>query len=133
MKKSQSFLFVYPYWAKWLGAASILFGLIVFLYRVLHYEIVDIRGGSFPVAIGLTLIFFSREKTFDERIVFLKFKALAMAVPLAVAITMLINYSYNFEGYSIETDSWFSISAFEYLTIALLVALGWFHYLRIKA
>ncbi|WOK07105.1 hypothetical protein RT717_00530 [Imperialibacter roseus] len=123
---------LYPYWTKALGGVTILFGLIVFLHRLTEYQIMDFAGLSFPVAMGLVMIFFSREKVYDERIAYLKFRSLAAAVPLGAVITMLINYVRNYQGYSIETDSWYSISAFEYLSITLIIAIGWFQYLRVK-
>ena len=132
MNKSGLPLFLYPSWMKVLGALFIAGGLIIFIHRINQYEIVDFAGLSLPVAIGLVFIFFSRGKVFDERIVYLKFKALAIAVPLIAFVTMLINYYYNFDGYSIETDSWFSISAFEYLSLTLLVAMGLNQYLLYK-
>lgn len=130
-KKSVSSIFPYPHALKILGIAMIGFAVFMFVYRIMAYNIRDIAGASFPVAFGLILIFFSKEKEFDERTVYLKFKALAIGVPVAAAIVMLINYYFNF-GYSVETDRWYSISAFEYLSIALLFALAWFHYLKLK-
>ncbi|WP_339815058.1 hypothetical protein [uncultured Imperialibacter sp.] len=132
MQKSIVPSFLYPYWTKALGGVTILFGLIVFFHRLAEYQIMDFAGLSFPLAMGLVMIFFSREKVYDERIAYLKFRSLAAAVPLGATATMLINYIQNYEGYSIETDSWYSISAFEYLSITLIIAIGWFQYLRVK-
>ncbi len=132
MKNSFSSAFIYPYWMKIFGLLIILAGIGIFIYRISKFDILDLTGVSFPLAMGLVFIFFSKEKDFDERIAFLKFKALAVAVPIAAAIVMAINYSQNFQNYSIETDSWFSISAFEYLSITLLIAMGWFYYLKYK-
>jgi len=132
MKKMASAPFIYPYWFRFLGLIVILVGMTVFLTRLYKYEIVDLSAAGFPVAMGLMFIFFSKEKTFDERIAYLKFKSLAVAVPVSAIIVMLINYSKNYGGYSIETDSWYSISAFEYLAIMLSLAIGWFQYLKIK-
>ena len=131
MKQSTSF-FIYPQWAKVLGAFFLLFALGGFFYRISQYDVFDLAGASFPFAMGLMLIFFSREKMVDERIAYLKFKALATAIPIAGLITMLINYRFNYAGYSIQTDSWFSISAFEFLSIALLLAIGNFYWLQHK-
>lgn len=130
--KNTSPVFIYPSGMKFLGLAMIFFAILIFVYRITTYNIMDTAGASFPIAFGLILIFFSREKDQDERTVYLKFKALALGVPLAAVITMGINYLHNFNGYSIETDSWYSISAFEYLTVALLLALVSFYYLRYK-
>jgi hypothetical protein len=132
MKKALTAPFIYPYWFRFLGLVVILGGILIFFNRASKYDIVDLAGGSFPMAMGLMFIFFSKEKSFDERIAYLKFKALAFAIPVAATVVMAINYSKNFGGYSIETDSWYSISAFEYLSIALALALGWFHFLKIK-
>lgn len=131
-KHSTPSVFFYHNKMKILGVAMILFAILIFIYRITTFDIVDLAGASFPVGFGLMLIFFSKEKEFDERTVYLKFKALAIGVPMAALITMLINYFHNFSGYSIETDSWYSISAFEYLSIAMLLSLGWYQYLRIK-
>jgi len=132
MKKAHIPIFLYPFWGKYAGLLIILFGLTIFLYRVIQYDIVDLTGVSFPIAIGLMMIFFTKEKDFDERIAYLKFKSLATAVPVAAIITMFVNYIENFNSYSIETDFWLSISAFEYLSIVLVIALGWFHFLKLK-
>lgn len=131
-KKSTSSIFVYPNKMKILGVIMIFLAVIIFIHRMTTYSIVDISAASFPIAFGLILIFFSKEKDSDERTVYLKFKALALGVPLAAVVAMVINYAYNFRGYSIETDSWYSISAFEYLTLALAFALACFHYLKYK-
>ncbi|WP_149274649.1 hypothetical protein [Pareuzebyella sediminis] len=133
MKKSMSSIFIYPHQFKFVGILLIILALITFLYRIVTYDIVDLTGASLPVASGLALIFFSKDKDFDERIIYLKFKSLAIGVPGAAIIVMLINYYYNFNGYSVETNSWYSISAFEYLTIALGMALGCYYYFKVKA
>lgn len=132
MKKTAGLTFIYPFWGKIVGSIIIFIGIIIFLHRIIEYDIFDLSGGSFPVAIGLMMIFFSKEKDYDERIAYLKFKSLAAAVPVAGMITVLINYLENFNGYSIGTDSWYSISAFEYLTITMAIAIGWFHILKYK-
>lgn len=132
MKKMGTPSFIYPYWGRVLGLIIILVGILIFLRRVIQYDIVDFTGASFPMAMGLMMIFFAKEKDFDERIAYLKFKSLAVAVPMAAVVTMIINYFENYAGYSIATDSWFSISAFEYLTITLAISIGWFNYLKYK-
>jgi hypothetical protein len=132
MSKITNSFFLYPLWVKTIGFILIIASAFVFVYRILLFEIVDLSGASSSVAMGLIMIFFSKEKIVDERIVQLKFKSLAVAVPTAALITMLINYSKNFSQYSIETDSWYSISAFEYLTITLCIAIGIFSILKVR-
>lgn len=132
MKKSLTAPFIYPNWFKTLGLIMILLAILIFVYRITQYDILDLNATSFPIGMGLTFIFFAKEKVFDERIAYLKFKSLAVAVPASATLVMLINYTKNFSGYSIEMDSWYSISAFEYQTIAMVFAIGWFYYLRLK-
>lgn len=132
MNKHSATIFIYPHWIKFFGLIFVFLTILLFSYRISLYGIVDFAGASFPVAIGLIMIFFSKEKTFDERIIYLKFKSLALSVPVAAVIVMGINYLENYDGYSFETDSWYSISAFEYLTITLTIAIGWFYYLRYR-
>lgn len=132
MKKSKSSIFIYPPQFKVVGIFLIVLALIVFLYRIVTYNIVDFTAASLPVAFGLALIFFSKDRDFDERTIHLKFKSLAIGVPAAAIIVMFINYYHNFAGYSIETNSWYSISAFEYLTLALCIALGCYYFFKLK-
>jgi hypothetical protein len=124
MQKSIVPSFLYPYWTKALGGATILFGFIVFFHRLSEYQITDFAGLSFPVAMGLIMIFFSSEKIYDERIGYLKFRSLAAAVPLGATATMVINYLQNYESYSIETDSWYSISAFRNWLVPIFTGEG---------
>lgn len=132
MKKNNSSFYMYPIWFKPLGFMLLVLAVSIFLYRIHIFDITDFSGASFPFSMGLMLIFFAREKVTDERVIFLKIKSLAIAVPIAAFATQLINYSQNYKGYSVKTNSWFSISAFEFLSITLLIALGIYYYLKIK-
>ncbi len=119
-------VFVYPYWMRLVGVALILLGIIIFYYRLSSFGIMDLAGFSSPVGMGLILIFFSREKDQDERIAQLKFRSLAAAVPIAAILTLILNYTQNVDQYSVSQDSWFSISAFEFLSVTMIIALFWF-------
>jgi hypothetical protein len=130
MKNSTSSLFIYPYWAKFFGYGIVLFAVITFIYRFSVYGIFDLAAFSLPFSFGLIALFFSKERENDERVVYLKFRSLAIAVPLAAVVVSLINYAVNFSNYNFETDSWFSISAFEYLSISLVFAIAIFHFLK---
>ncbi len=132
MDKSFSSVFFYSFSARYVGFALILLGTVIFIHRIVSYDIIDVSGFSFPVAIGLIIVFFSRERNFDERLVYLKFKSLAISIPIITAVTSAINYFHNFSGYSIDTDSWYSISAFEYLSLVLILALCLFHFHKWK-
>ena len=123
-------IFIYPYWMKFLGLGLIILGLVFFVNRILTYDIFDLASFSSPAAFGFIFIFFSKEIDQDERIVYLKYKALAFSIPATAFVISLINYYFNFNGYSIETDSWYSISAFEYLTLALIFGQLFFYVLK---
>ncbi len=132
MNTSKNLNFTYPFWIKILGVILILTGLGVFLFRSNVYEIEDFIGFSSPLSFGLMMIFFSKERVTDERTIYLKFKSLALAVPLAAILASIYNYSKNFKAYRINIDNWYSISAFEYLSITMLIALVTFHFLKAR-
>ena len=84
--------------------------------------------------IGLVFIFFSKEKYNDERIIQLKYKALTIGITLGIIISILIGWYVNqVNGYQSRSDQWFVLSAFEYLTIAFLISLVYFQYLKKNA
>lgn len=80
------------------------------------------------ISIGLAMLFFSRERIEDERVEHLKLKALKVSLVVAVNATLVLNmWVLNPE----EPDRVSrSLSAFDFLAIAMLCALGLFHYWR---
>ncbi|MGR3811338.1 hypothetical protein [Jiulongibacter sp. NS-SX5] len=128
----RNYVFHYPHYFRYFGLILLALSIGIFLYRLSEFGIFDLTAFSTPAAFSLVFIYFSKEKMNDERVVLLKFKALALAIPIAGLIFALLDYSVNFDGYSIETDSWYSHSAFEYLTLALLLAYGIFQFLKFK-
>lgn len=79
---------------------------------------------------GFVFIFFSKEKTDDEMVRSLKFKALAVAVIVAFSITHLYNYIFLNWRLEREKDIILSISAYQFLALTLMMATGYFYYLK---
>src|SRR5688500_10896568 len=84
--------FPYSYWAKILGLVIIAAGVISFFQQYQRKGIFDFNELGVGFSWGLIFIFFSKEKTDDEMVQALKFKALARAVIVAFFITHLYNY-----------------------------------------
>jgi len=123
-------VFSYAYKMKIIGILCILWGFYSFFSKYWRYQLLDINLIAGLCCWGLIFIFFSKEKTDDERIHHLKFQALTWAVPVGFFITHLINY---FFLSSQEPDSGKliqSLSAYESLGIILLLALALFYYLK---
>ena len=92
---------------------------------------------SAAVAGGLMMIFFSRERTHDERVQDLKLKALSAAFSVSFTLTLIVNWFLNrdfhpgrdFDG---ATGVLRSISAFDLIVLTMVVALALFHYWRFQ-
>ncbi|WP_119079919.1 hypothetical protein [Chitinophaga alhagiae] len=122
--------FPYAYWAKILGVLLILAGIFSFFQQ--HYKkgVYDLNELAVGLSWGLVFIFFSKERTDDEMVRSLKFKALAVAVIVSFSLTHL--YNYVFLNWRLERghDVILSISAYQFLAITLLIATGYFYYLK---
>lgn len=134
--KDSFIVFAYSYKMKVVGLLLIGWGMFSFLFKYWRYQVVDLNLVTGLLCWGLVFIFFSKEKTDDERIHQLKFQALTWALPVGLFITHLINYlflSNYFFLNELQPDSgklYQSISAYQSLVIILLLALGVFHYLK---
>lgn len=128
----KDYVFHYPHYFRYLGLTLLVLSMGILIYRFTSFGIFDLTAFCTPAAFSMVFIYFSKEKLNDERVVLLKFKALALAIPIAGLIIVLLDYSVNRTGYSIETDSWYSHSAFEYLTLALILAFAIFHFLKFR-
>ena len=113
--------------------------LVVVFAPVLHFAI---PGGfwlrtSPAIAAGLMMIFFAREPVNDERVQDLKLKALSGAFSVGFTLALIVNWFLNrdlditrdFDG---ATGAWRSISAFDLIILTMAVALGLFHYWRLR-
>jgi hypothetical protein len=125
--------FPYSYWTKILGLLIIIAGVISFFQQYHKKGIFDTNELAIGLSWGLVFIFFSKERTDDEMIHGLKFKALTMAIIVAFSITHLYNYLFLNWRFNREHDRILSISAYQFLALTLIIATISFHYLKHRA
>jgi hypothetical protein len=125
--------FPYSYWTKVLGLMIIIAGVVSFFMQYHKKGIFDPNELAIGFSWGLVFIFFSREKTDDEMIQGLKFKALARAIVVAFFITHLYNYIFLNWRFKRETDIILSISAYQFLALTLIIATASYYYLKHQA
>lgn len=125
--------FPYSYWTKVLGLLIIIAGIFSFFQQYYNKGIFDTNELAIGFSWGLVFIFFSKEKTDDEMIHGLKFKALARAIIVAFSITHLYNYIFLNWRFKREHDIILSISAYQFLALTLIIATGSFYYLKHQA
>lgn len=122
--------FPYSYWTKTLGVLLIIAGIISFFLQYHKKGVYDFNELAVGLSWGFVFIFFSKEKTDDEMIRSLKFKALAMALIVAFSITHLYNYLFLNWHFVREKDIILSISAYQFLALTLMIATVYFYYLK---
>jgi hypothetical protein len=113
--------------------------LVIVCAPVLHFAI---PGGfwlrtSPAIAAGLMMIFFAKEPVHDERIQDLKLKALSGAFSVSFTLALIFNWFLNRDfditrGFEGATGAWRSLSAFDLIILTMAVALGLFHYWRLR-
>jgi hypothetical protein len=122
--------FPYSYWTKILGILIAIAGIVSFFLQHHKKGVYDFNELAVGLSWGFVFIFFSREKTDDEMIRSLKFKALTIAVIIAFSITHLYNYLFLNWRLEREHDIILSISAYQFLALTLMIATGYFYYLK---
>ena len=130
MRKSS---FPYSYWTKILGVVIIVAGVISFFLRYHKRGIFDLNELAIGLSWGFVFIFFSKEKTDDEMIHGLKFRALTWAIIVAFSITHLFNYLFLNWRFERERGMILSVSAYQFLALTLIIATVSFHYLKHQA
>ena len=122
--------FPYSFWVKILGLIVIVTATITFFATHHKKGVWDFNELAVGISWGLLFVFFSKEKTDDEMIQSLKFRALAVAIISAFSITHL--YNYIFLNWRLERSDgiFLSISAYQFLALTLLIATACFYYLR---
>ena len=125
--------FPYSYWAKILGLLIIIAGVISFFHQYHKKGIFDANELAIGLSWGLVFIFFSKERTDDEMIQVLKFKALTRAIIIAFSIAHLYNYIFLNWRFRRGHDMILSISAYQFLALTLIIATICFHYLKRQA
>ena len=125
--------FPYSYWTKILGLLIIIAGVFSCLQQYYKKGVFDTNELAVGLSWGLVFIFFSKEKTDDEMIHGLKFKALTRAIIVAFFITHLYNYIFLNWHLKREHDIILSISAYQFLALTLIIATVSYHYLKHQA
>jgi hypothetical protein len=125
--------FPYSYWTKILGGLLVIIGFISFFTQHHKKGVYDLNELAIGLSWGFVFIFFSKEKSDDEMIRSLKFKALAVAVIVAFSITHLYNFLFLNWRLKRENDVILSISAYQFLALTLIIATGYFYYLKHQA
>jgi len=123
--------FPYPRWMKSVSLFLILFWApFSFLRKYWLFDMIDIEMAAQPVSIGLVILFFSKENMDDERIHFLKFRALAFAILNGLLISWLITkFVYNW-NYSVNENYVYPISASVFLIFTIIFAYARLFYLK---
>lgn len=111
------------------GLIVLLLGLIAMIVKF------DRMVLSAAANLGLVMIFFAKEPFDDERVQQLKLKALFHAIWAAIGFNFSVTFSYVIRQVwpalgSAPPVFGSGISAWELLSIVLLVALGFFHFWR---
>jgi hypothetical protein len=125
--------FPYSYWTKLLGLAVIVAGFVSFFLKYTKKGVFDLNELAIGFSWGLVFIFFSREKTDDEMIHALKFKALARAIIVSFFFTHLYNYFFLNWRFKREHDIILSISAYQFFALTLIIATISFYFLKRQA
>lgn len=121
--------FPYGYWIKMLGIFIVVAGIINCIIEYYNKTPTNVNGLAMGLSWGFVFIFFSKERTDDEMMQGLKFKALATAVIVAFSITQLYNYIFLNRGFERHGEV-HSISAYQFLSFTLILATGYFYYLK---
>jgi hypothetical protein len=124
--------FPYSYWTKILGMLIVAAGIVSFFLQHHKKGVYDFNELAVGLSWGFVFIFFSREKTDDEMIRSLKFKALTWAIIAAFSITHLYNYVFLNWRLVRERDMILSVSAYQFVALMLMIATGYFYYLKYR-
>jgi hypothetical protein len=122
--------FPYSYWAKVLGILILGLGIFIFFQRYIRSGVFDLNELAIGFSFGFLFIFFSKEKTDDEMIHDLKFKALARSVIIVFSLTHLYNYVFLNWRFKRENGVILSISAYQFLALTLVFATVLFYFLK---
>lgn len=122
--------FPYSNGAKMLGILIVGLGIFSFFQRYIRSGVFDFNELAIGFSFGFLFIFFSKEKTDDEMIHDLKFKALARSVIIVFSLTHLYNYIFLNWRFKRENGIILSISAYQFLALTLILATVLFYYLK---
>lgn len=126
--------FPYPSWTKSIALVlSFLWAPFSFLRKYWAFDLIDIEMAAQPISIGLIMLYFSKERIDDERIHYLKFRALAFAVMNGLLLSWLITkFVYNW-NYSVKEDLIYPISTSTFLIVTIGLAYARLFYLKVHS
>jgi hypothetical protein len=125
--------FPYSYAAKIFAVLIIVCGIISSSLKYYEKGIFDLNELSMNFSWGFLFIFFSKEKTDDEMIESLKFKALTWSIFVTFSFASIYNYLFLNWRYEREHDRTLSISAYLFFSLMLIIATARFYYLKRQA
>ena len=106
------------------GLVALLFAVPLGIFAADHYLLFG------AASLGLMMIFFSRERIDDERVQQLKMKALFTAMSVGMGVGMMSKHYINVIRQGTLNTMAPELTAWEFLSGTLLIALGLFHYWR---
>jgi hypothetical protein len=125
--------FPYPSWTKPIALVLIFaWAPFSFLRKYFFFDLMDVEMATQPICIGLVILFFSQGKVDDERIHYLKFRALAFAILNGLILSWLTTkllYNWN---YSVKNSYTHPISASVFLIITITIAYARLYFLKAR-
>ena len=112
----------------YVGVGISILALVFIIYEIIQNKQWIVESLLGQLGIGLLLIYFSGKPMIDERIRFLKFKALAFAFAITSIISTIANYLVTYPDGSQENG----FSSYWFVLVCLLLAFGSFQILKIK-
>jgi hypothetical protein len=97
------------------------------------FDLIDIEMALQPLSIGLVILYFSKEKIDDERIHYLKFRALAFAMINGLLLSWLTTKFLYGQQYNVGHDLVHAVSTSYFLIITIVIAYGRLFYLRARS
>jgi hypothetical protein len=104
-----------------------------FFRKYYVFDLIDIEMALQPLSIGLVILYFSKEKVDDERIHYLKFRALAFAMINGLLLSWLTTKLLFGQQYSVEHDLVHPVSTSHFLIITIAIAYGRLFYLKSRS
>lgn len=121
-------IFPYAPWFKALGGLIVLLGAAGFFNQYRKTGVFDYNELAVGACVGFLFIFFSREKTDDEMIRQLKFRAITRSVFITFFATHLYNYFFLNWRFETGRSTILSVSAYQFLAVTLILATGLFYF-----
>jgi hypothetical protein len=122
--------FPYAYSAKIAGVVITILSIISFFSTYYENGTFDLNQLATGTSWGFVFIFFSKEKTDDEMLQSLKFKALTWSIIITFSFTCVFNYLFLYWWFKREHNIPLSVSAFQFFALMLIIATARFYYLK---